>query len=87
MTANDWPILGFRNREGEWEEGPFDPSNIEHIGMMMELTCDCPECREWLETVLPGSRQRNRARRRRAADSGRERNRRRRRQTAGKRRR
>jgi len=81
-----WPVLGFRNREGKWEEGPFDPNNLEHIAIMMELTCDCPECSAWLQTVLPSSRQRNRARRRRESESRQNRNRRRRwRQGIGKR--
>jgi len=84
-AAEPWPILGFRNRKGEWEEGPFNPNNLEHIAMMMELTCECPECRAWLETVVPGSGQRNRARRRRDADSRQGRNRQRRwRQSLGK---
>ena len=83
--ANEpWPILGLRNRDGEWEEGPFDPNNLEHVAMMMELTCDCPECRAWLDTVLPGSGRRHRARHQ--VNNSRQRNRRRRwRQAIGKR--
>ena len=76
MTASEpWPVVGFLNNRGEWEESLFNPSNAEHVAIMMELTADCPECREWLEAVLPGSRQRSRARRRREAHAARGRNR------------
>ncbi len=83
MKAGDpWPILAFRNHAGAWEEGPFDPSNIEHVAMMMALTADCPECQRWLESVLPGNRPRRQPHRCDPSDSRRQRNRRRRRRQA-----